>query len=277
MVVVSTLTYSYAVMLTNYPVVMMFKSCNLVSVLLVGILCSRVRDKKLHLNKRKLVVGLLISVGVIMFKWFDPQGIQGSHKQTEFAGILLLLVSLLSDGFLPDFQAEIKSALRPSPMEMMVAVNAWVSVLALLYSCMILEAWAMLSYMWHHCRLTLYIVLMGLAATAGQMFVYRMIKQFKQHFVPFVITTRKILTVGLSILWFGHPTSIGQALGVLIVLVLVTYEFSSELMEEKQLETMENAPPNDDLTQKGPYPEELSGEVGSEVPGKWDKGENGFV
>jgi drug/metabolite transporter (DMT)-like permease len=75
---------------------------------------------------------------------------------------------------------------------------------------------------------------MGVLSTVGQMFVYRMIKQFKQHFPPFVITTRKIFTVGLSIFWYGHETNILQLLGLFIVFALVTYEFVSELVEEKK-------------------------------------------
>jgi hypothetical protein len=50
----------------------------------------------------------------------------------------------------------------------------------------------------------IHILGMGILSTFGQMFVYRMIKQFKQHFVPFVITTRKIMTVGLSIIYYHH-------------------------------------------------------------------------
>jgi hypothetical protein len=44
-VIISTLTYTYAIYFTNYPIVMMFKSCNILSVILVGVLCSRVTDK----------------------------------------------------------------------------------------------------------------------------------------------------------------------------------------------------------------------------------------
>jgi drug/metabolite transporter (DMT)-like permease len=74
---------------------------------------------------------------------------------------------------------------------------------------------------------------MGILSTVGQMFVYRMIKQFKQHFVPFVITTRKIFTVGLSIFFYHHETNILQISGLVMVFVIVTYEFVSELMGEK--------------------------------------------
>jgi drug/metabolite transporter (DMT)-like permease len=75
---------------------------------------------------------------------------------------------------------------------------------------------------------------MGILSTVGQMFVYRMIKQFKQHFPPFVITTRKIFTVGISIVYYHHETNIWQLIGLFLVFALVTYEFVSELVEEKQ-------------------------------------------
>ncbi len=51
----------------------MFKSCNLISVILVGVLCSRVKDKKLKLATKKIVVGVIITLGIIMFKVFDPE------------------------------------------------------------------------------------------------------------------------------------------------------------------------------------------------------------
>jgi hypothetical protein len=118
-VAISTLTYTYAIYLTNFPVVMMFKSCNLISVILVGVLCSRVKDKQLKLATKKIVVGVIITAGIIMFKIFDPESSKKSEKQTEVIGIVLLVISLLADGFLPDFQAEIKSEYKPQPMEMM--------------------------------------------------------------------------------------------------------------------------------------------------------------
>ena len=68
-----------------------------------------------------------------------------------------------------------------------------------------------------------HMILMGVLALAGQMFVYRMIKQFKQHFVPFVITTRKIFTVGLSIVFYNHETNFMQVMGIITVFGIVAY------------------------------------------------------
>jgi len=131
---ISTLTYTYAIYLTNYPVVMMFKSCNILSVILVGVLCSRVVDKKLKLGSKKIVVGILVTLGIVLFKLFDPEAAAKDEKKTEIAGIVLLIVSLLADGFLPDFQAEIKSKYKPLPMEMMTEINKWVCLLSIVYA-----------------------------------------------------------------------------------------------------------------------------------------------
>ena len=59
----------------------------------------------------------------------------------------------------------------------------------------------------------------------GQLFVYRMIKQFKQHVVPFTVTTRKIMSVFWSILFFGHQTNWIQILSILGLLAVITWEF----------------------------------------------------
>ena len=67
---------------------------------------------------------------------------------------------------------------------------------------------------------------------AGQFFVYRMIKQFKQHFVPFTISSRKILTVVISIIFYHHETNWQQVVGVLIVLSAVAFDFLTEISKK---------------------------------------------
>lgn len=73
LVFVSTITYTWAVSNTSYPVVMAFKSCNLLSVLLVAILCTRVKEKNLNLGAKKIIIGVIISAGIFVFSYFDPE------------------------------------------------------------------------------------------------------------------------------------------------------------------------------------------------------------
>lgn len=68
-VIVSTHTYILAIYITNFPIVMMVKSCNIISVVFVGIFCSRVRDKGLQLGRTKMIVAIFITIGIIMYNF----------------------------------------------------------------------------------------------------------------------------------------------------------------------------------------------------------------
>ncbi len=75
---------------------------------------------------------------------------------------------------------------------------------------------------------------MSVLTFVGQIFVYRMIKEFKQHIVPFVVTTRKIITVGFSLLYFHHKSSYQQVIGIILVFGITSYEFLSEMLKDKR-------------------------------------------
>jgi len=205
------------------------------SVILVGVLCSRVTDKKLKLGPKKILVAIVVTVGIVMFRFFDPEANFSSQdgRKTEMFGLLLLLASLLSDGFLPDFQASVKETYKPAPTEMMLEVNKWSFVFCLLYAIVIGQFWYTLSFCWYYPLFTIHLVSMSVLTFVGQIFVYRMIKQFKQHIVPFVVTTRKIITVGFSLIYFHHQSSFGQIVGIVLVFCITTYEFLSEMLKDK--------------------------------------------
>ena len=59
--------------LVSYPIIVMFKSCNILSVILVGVCCSRVKNKELKLGGNKIIGAVIVSIGIIMFKIFDPE------------------------------------------------------------------------------------------------------------------------------------------------------------------------------------------------------------
>lgn len=113
---------------------------------------------------------------------------------------------------------------------MMTDINKWVAIISTIFALALMELGDIFLYLYQHKLFLMHMTLMGVLSTFGQMFVYRMIKQFKQHFAPFVITTRKIFTVGLSIIYYHHETNFLQLLGLVLVFALVTYEFVSELV-----------------------------------------------
>lgn len=224
-VCISTHTYALAVYLTNFPIVMMVKSCNIVSVVLVGVFCSRVRDKTLQLGPKKIIIAALISAGILLYNFGGNQKHQ--EKATDVLGIILLMLSMVADGFLPDFQAVIKSEYNPRPIEMFEHINKWAAIISFTYALISGQFFYFCNFASRHPQIVYDILALSCLTTSGQIFVYRMIKQFKQHIVPFVITTRKIFTVVISILFYNHETTITQMMAIALVFLTASYEYLS--------------------------------------------------
>ena len=121
LLVASQLCMGISIYLLNYPTILIFKSCNILSVVAVGIFCSRIKTKALKLTLKKILVALLITVGMLLFylggeqSGVDEKEISTSHY---IIGLALLTCTLFIDGFIPDFQAEIKEKFSPAPLEM---------------------------------------------------------------------------------------------------------------------------------------------------------------
>jgi hypothetical protein len=63
-------TYNQAVIYASFPAIVMAKSCSLLSVIIVGVFFTRVKDKKLQLTHKKLLIGFLATIGIIFFNFF---------------------------------------------------------------------------------------------------------------------------------------------------------------------------------------------------------------
>ena len=63
-------TYNKAIQAASFPAVVMVKSCSMLSVIVVALFCSRVKDKALRLPMNKLYVGLVVSAGIFFFNYF---------------------------------------------------------------------------------------------------------------------------------------------------------------------------------------------------------------
>jgi len=98
------LTYNKAVIAASFSAVVMVKSCSLLSVILVALFCSRVKEKSLKLGISKIWIGLIVTIGIILFNYYKANE-GGNDQPIALISSGLLFVSLLGDGILPDLQA----------------------------------------------------------------------------------------------------------------------------------------------------------------------------
>lgn len=136
-------------------------------------------------------------------------------------GVVALAIWVVVEGFFPDLQAEIKTKYKPQPSEMMEIINKWASIAVLVVMLVTVRLYSFCVFMVDHPLFSLELFGASIFSAFGQFFVYRMIKHFKQHVLPFTITTRKLFTVLLSIVFFGHSTNWMQILGIFIVMLTV--------------------------------------------------------
>ena len=73
----------------------------------------------------------------------------------------------------------------------------------------------------------------GFLQVIGQISIYYIVANFKQHIFPLIATTRKILTVILSIFLFSHDVNMMQWIAIGIVFSGMFYELYEELSHEK--------------------------------------------
>lgn len=76
------------------------------------------------------------------------------------------------------------------------------------------------------------LLVFSVLSAVGQLVIYRMVKMFKQHIVPFVIATRKCVTVVVNIVHFGHSLNAKQFIGMCIVFFAIILEVTLNMREK---------------------------------------------
>ena len=142
----------------------------------------------------------------------------------------------MADGFLPDLQAEIKSLFKPKPTEMMEKINKWVAILSLFILLINFNLPKFFTYLFDskHSSYLKILILFCILTAIGQFFIYRLVKDFKQHIVPFALSSRKTLTIYINII-IGRGCRALQFVGILMISAAAFYEFISEVKKYTQI------------------------------------------
>lgn len=149
-----------------------------------------------------------------------------------------LLISLLGDGLLPDLQAEIKSNYKPGVIDMYYNINKFTCLLAFIYAVITLQLPYIVTFIVEHPELQMDLLYFSFLNAIGQLVIYQMIKLFKQHIPPFVIATRKCVTVVVNIIHFGHKVNELQIVGIVLVFSAIMIEVYENYREKAKKEEL---------------------------------------
>lgn len=229
----------------DYITFILAKSCKLLPVMLLHLTVFR---KRYPLYKYAVV--LLVTAGVAIFTLHHPSSSSKRHSSSSkhgtsattnsLWGLLLLSINLLLDGLTNSTQDYIFTSPRYqpySPPQMMAAQNLLATLLTgaylllsplapvrALFAAAALdlphagrELAAALAFIARHPSVGYDVLAFSACGAVGQVFIFYTLAHFSSLLLVTVTVTRKMLSMLLSVLWFGHRLSAWQWVGVGLV------------------------------------------------------------
>ena len=214
----------------------------------------------------KYAVVLLVTIGVATFTVYHPGTSKKAAASTSSGrslyGLLLLFINLLLDGLTNTTQDHLFGSpdiySRYTGPQMMVAQNFLSTVLTVAYLLVMpyvssnsallsilpvpvapsagTELSSALSFLSRHPEALKDVLAFCACGAVGQVFIFYTLSRFSSLLLVTVTVTRKMLTMLLSVFWFGHSLSRGQWLGVLLVFGGVAAEGVVQRREKKAKE-----------------------------------------
>ena len=151
----------------------------------------------------------------------------------RWIGYLLLLLAVISDAFFSDSQAYCKANFKPTSNQLFLASNLYGFALIFIFALISGELRPSVLFCLKYPTALLQLIAIGGLQVAGQVSVYYVISNFKQHIYPLISTTRKILTILLSILIFHHRINKSQWIALAIVFLSMGYELYDEIASQE--------------------------------------------
>ncbi|KAM3142178.1 hypothetical protein pb186bvf_005603 [Paramecium bursaria] len=199
---------SVALQFVSFPLQALTKSCKILSVLIVGLILGGVQ-----FTRQQIFCGVFVTFGILLFNISESKGAGG---ETSIIGVLLLLVSLFSDGMLATTQQQIKEHKKITNWEFQFSLSVC-SLIASIIQVFFYDYWGFLDLLQKYPNLSLDLLFYSFYGLLGQISIFYTLSHSTPLHLAIVTTSRKFLTVLTSILLHGHKMIILQWLALILV------------------------------------------------------------
>mmetsp|Transcript_1929 Transcript_1929/g.4136 ORF Transcript_1929/g.4136 Transcript_1929/m.4136 type:complete len:523 (+) Transcript_1929:165-1733(+) len=221
----------------SFPAQTLFKAFKLVPVMMIG---------KFLGNKEypqyDYIAATIIGVGISLFLSStdglnfaeDIHGEEGTHNEA-WTGVMLLIFFLIFDAFTSNWQSRMFQQHRDlSMVELLFATNCFSTVLSLVTLIHTDELSPAISFISRHSEIHFHFFLFSVCSTVGQLLIFYTIKNFGAVVFALIMTTRILLSIGVSCVLYGHTIDERGVLGLLLVFGAIIYRLKRKT-EGKQL------------------------------------------
>jgi UDP-galactose transporter B1 len=231
--IASTLTSVHSLRYVIYPVQVLFKSCKPVPVMAFGIALG----KKYPL--RKYVNVMIITCGVALFMGGGSStkadsGDDSSSADSTLIGALMLSLSLCFDGATGAYEDKLMGNDHVGPFDLMFNIQLGKSVISFIA----LVAMNELGNFVDTLKDGVFVLfLLGLTGAFGQVFVFLTISKFGALNCALIGLFRKMLSLILSLVLFGHSLNAIQTVGLALSLTAMIANFYDKGSKKKKQES----------------------------------------
>lgn len=227
----------------DYIAFLLAKSCKLLPVMLIHFVLYRTR-----FPLYKYVVAGLVTTGVVVFTLGKKAGEGNGGKFTSSSndgntvlGMAQLLGSMLLDGFTNSTQDQMllsqNNRKRLLGAALMCILNALICLLTLVYLVLFkysLDVAYSLEFIRAYPRVLIDLFSFAMLGALGQVFVFLLLEKFGSLILVTATVTRKMISMILSVVLFGHLLTSAQWIGVLLVFGGIAYEAYTKMASSRK-------------------------------------------
>jgi len=212
--VVATTCQYEALKYISFPLQTLGKCAKMIPVMAWGVFIANKRYKV-----RDYGLAALVTVGCALFLATGDIGSSAAKRMggTSLAGIGLMVGYLGFDGFTSTFQGKLFDGYQMQTFNQMLYISGCSSLISLVTLYTSGQLFPAVDFIARHPDVMPQVLVLSLAATCGQLFIFHTIKTSGALFFATVMTLRQFLSILISCVIFLHPLALGQCIGTVMV------------------------------------------------------------
>lgn len=218
----------------DYLAYLLAKSCKLIPVMFVHFILYKTRFPLF-----KYVVALLVTLGVTIFTLAHSKESKKVNDGNTALGLAYLIGSMLLDGLTNSTQDQLfKIPLEKkfTGAKLMCVLNLFIFVLTAGYIVLFQRSQISNTYQFiqKYPQLIYDIVVFAGCGAIGQVFIFIILERFDSIVLITATVTRKMLSMMLSVVLFGHHLNINQWIGVVLVFGGIGFEAFAKFQQKRK-------------------------------------------
>lgn len=149
-------------------------------------------------------------------------------KSKSWIGYTLVFCAVFGDAFFLDNQAYAKHKFKPTANQLLTSANLYTVLFCLMVASIRGTLFDEVLFCLDHPSVNIDIAILSILQAIGQVAIYFVITNFKQHIFPLIAMTRKVFTIVLSILLFKHKINLHQIASLAVVFGALSIELLDE-------------------------------------------------